>query len=250
MESIVEEEKVKPEIYRVLFLALRKELRKEGYRAREIETLIGRYSWFLSEYSLLRLLERSRLSIDEFRQSLDFLVKRHEVVEKEIARGAVVLDVGCGFGLLACLLAKKNCRVYGTDVEEQNIRVATRLSEMLNVGKYCTFQKAESNTLPFNPATFDYVVLSWTLHDIKMEEHESLLSECTRVLKKNGKLLVLDPESQLDFLQLREIMSKQFMSIVQRKVFSNIYDHGALSNAILVVYQRKGTSNKIREEKA
>jgi ubiquinone/menaquinone biosynthesis C-methylase UbiE len=134
---------------------------------------------------------------------------------------------------------RKICRVYGIDIEEQNIRVAKRLSEILNVREYCTFQKTESNTLPFNLATFDHVVLSWTLHDIKFEDREPLLSECVRVLKQNGKLLILDPESQLDFDQLQEMMSKHPVDRVQRKVVSNVYDHGAFSSAILVVYQKK-----------
>lgn len=190
---------MKPEIYNFVFLALREELEKESYNPHEIETLIANYSWFLSEYSLLRVLLRSKLPINRCQQSLDFLLKRHEALEKEMEPRSTVLDIGCGLGILACLLAKKNCLVYGTDIEEHNVRVATRLSEMLNVSEYCTLQKAKSDILPFDPATFDYVVMSWMLHDIKVEDREPLLSECIRVLKQDGKLLILDPESQLDF---------------------------------------------------
>ncbi|HML04015.1 MAG TPA: class I SAM-dependent methyltransferase [Candidatus Bathyarchaeia archaeon] len=234
---------MKPEIYDFVLLALRKELEGEGYDPHEIEALIMNYSWFMSEYSLLRFLQRSELPIDEFRRSLDFLVKRHEALGKEIKSRTIVLDIGCGLGLLACSLAKKKCQVFGTDTEEQNIRVAKRLSEMLNVSKYCTFQNAESTTLSFSPATFDYVVLSWTLHDIKLDDHEPLLSECLRVLKKDGQLLVLDQASQLDFDQLQETMSKRLADRVQRRIISNVYDHGARSNATLAVYQKRSVLN-------
>ncbi|MGQ9507344.1 MAG: hypothetical protein ACUVTB_05745 [Candidatus Bathycorpusculaceae bacterium] len=51
--------KEKKGIYEFVFLALRKELEGRGYNEHEIETLIANYSWFLSEYSLLRVLLRS-----------------------------------------------------------------------------------------------------------------------------------------------------------------------------------------------
>lgn len=229
---------MKPEIYKFLLFALEEELKGKGYNLHKLKALVKDYSWFLSEYSLLRGLLRSKLPINRYKQSLDFLIQRHEILANEIKSGSTVLDVGCGLGLLACLLAKKNCRVHGIDVEEDNLRVAKRLSKMLDVEKLCTFQKAESNTLSFNTSTFDCVVLSWTLHDIKMENREPLLSEYTRVLKPNGRLLILDPESQLDFNQIQEMLSKQPIKRIQQKVLSQVYDHGAFSNAILAVYQK------------
>lgn len=227
-------------IYESVFLALRRELEEEGYNAHAIEKLVANYSWFLSEYSLLRMLLRSKLTIDECQKSLEFLINRHEEIAREIELKSTVLDIGCGLGILACLLGKKKCRVYGVDIEEQNINVATRLAKILNVSEYCTFLKTDSNALQFNSATFDYIILSWTLHDIKMEEREPLLSECIRILKPSGKLLILDPESQLNFNQLHEMMLKQPVERVKRKIVENIYDHGAITNAILVIYKKKG----------
>jgi ubiquinone/menaquinone biosynthesis C-methylase UbiE len=230
---------MKPKIYKFVFLALTKELEEHGYNSHKLKALMKDYSWFLSEYSLLRALLRSKLPVDRYVQSLDFLVNRHEVLAKEINSRSTLLDVGCGLGLLACLLAKKNCQVHGIDIEEDNLRVARRLSKILDIEKLCAFQKAESNTLPFNTSIFDYVVLSWTLHDIKLENREPLLSECIRVLKPNGKLLVLDPETQLNFNQIQEMMSKQPVRRIQQKALSTVYDHGAFSSAVLAVYQKQ-----------
>ena len=226
-------------IYKFVFLALKEELEEKGYEPHKLEVLLKNYSWFLSEYSLLRALLRSKLPIDGYKQSLDFLLKRHEVLAKKIKPASTVLDVGCGLGLLACFLAKKDCRVYGIDTEEDNLRVAARLSRLLNVEKLCFFREAESNNaLSFDTSTFDYVVLSWTLHDVRQENREPLLLECIRILKPCGRLFILDPESQLDFEQIHEIMSRQHARRIQRETLSTVYDHGAFSGAILATYQK------------
>jgi ubiquinone/menaquinone biosynthesis C-methylase UbiE len=229
---------MKQSVYEFVLLALKEELWEKGYDSRKLEALVKNYSWFLSEYSLLRALLRSKLPIDGYKRSLDFLLKRHEVLAEEIKPRSTVLDVGCGLGILACLLAKKKCRVYGIDTEEDNLRVARRLSKMLNVEKLCVFQEAKSNTLSFDTSTLDYVVLSWTLHDIRPEDREHLLSQCVRVLKPCGKLLILDPESQLNFGQIEEMMSRQPVMRIQRKTLSTVYDHGAFSGAVLAIYKR------------
>jgi len=238
MKACVEGKGMKRGIYDFVFLALKEELSEKDYDARKLEALVRNYSWFLSEYSLLRALLRSRLTVDRYKQSLDFLLQRHQALAQEIKPRSTVLDVGCGLGLLVCLLAKKKCRVYGIDTEEDNLRVARRLSKLLNVEKLCFFQEAKSDTLAFDISTFDYVVLSWTLHDIKLEAREPLLSQCVRILKSDGRLLILDPESQLNFAQVQEMMSKQPVKRTRRKTLSTVYDHGAFSDAVLSTYEK------------
>jgi ubiquinone/menaquinone biosynthesis C-methylase UbiE len=229
---------MKPNIYNSVFRALKEEIEERGYDSRKIKMLIKNYSWFLSEYSLLRALLRSKLPIDKYEQSMSFLIRRHEILADEVNSRSTVLDIGCGLGILACILAKKYCQVYGIDIDGDSLKVAKRLSKMLSVEKRCVFQKAESNTLPFETSTFDYVILSWTLHDIKMENRELLLSECIRVLKPCGRLLILDPESQLNFRQVQETLSKYSAKRIQQKALQKVYDHGAFTDAVLAVYQK------------
>jgi len=169
--------------------------------------------------------------------SLVFLSKRHELLAKEIEPNSVVLDVGCGVGLLTSILALKRCRVHGADILEDNLRIAQRLSRMLNVDELCTFHKVEANRLPFNAESFDFVTISWTLHDIKEEEQPILLSECLRVLKLKGKLLILDPETRLDFKQVDNTLAKLHATKTKEKVMATIYDHG-VTRAILVEYEK------------
>ncbi|RLG20365.1 hypothetical protein DRN74_05680 [Candidatus Micrarchaeota archaeon] len=229
---------MKPNIYNFVLRALKEEIEERGYDSRKIKTLIKNYSWFLSEYSLLRAFLRSKLPIDKYEQSVSFLVRRHEALADEVDSESTVLDIGCGLGILACILAKKGCRVYGIDIDADSLSVAKRLSKMLRVEKLCIFQKVESNTLPFETSTFHYVILSWTLHDIKMENHELLLSECIRVLKPEGRLLILDPESQLNFLQVQETLSKHSAKRIQQKALQKVYAHGAFTDALLAIYQK------------
>jgi|Deesub1362B_J571_1020462.scaffolds.fasta_scaffold00054_11 ubiquinone/menaquinone biosynthesis C-methylase UbiE len=230
---------MQPQIYKFVFLALKKELEEQGYRVEDIEKLQKNYSWFLSKYSLLRVLLKSKLPVNKCQRNLDFLIRRHMILASKIRSKSTVLDIGCGVGILVCLLAKKGCKVYGVDIDGDNLRVARRLSRMLDVHKLCVFHKTEANTLPFNESVFDYAVLSWTLHDIKVEDRDLLLSECLRVLKSKGKLLILDPENALDFDQLQDLMSRKKVKMMQRKTLSVVYSHGELSNATLVVYQKR-----------
>jgi hypothetical protein len=75
---------MKPNIYNSVFRALKEEIEERGYDSRKIKMLIKNYSWFLSEYSLLRALLRSKLPIDKYEQSMSFLIRRHEILADEV----------------------------------------------------------------------------------------------------------------------------------------------------------------------
>ncbi|MEM4476645.1 MAG: class I SAM-dependent methyltransferase [Desulfurococcaceae archaeon] len=227
---------MKPRVYGEVLKALLDELESVGYDRSRALGLIEEYSWFMGEYSLLRALLRSRAPVDELKQCLEFyLVKRYEAVAEEVKPGSKVLDFGCGLGILSYLLSEKGCAVYGVDVDEDSIRVAARLCTK------CVFQVNKPNVIPFESSKFDYVVFSWVLHDIGLDKSESIVSECRRVLREEGRVIVIDLGTRLDFKQLHKLMEKHSLWKVKEVVVGGVRELPKLtsSNAVLAVYQKK-----------
>lgn len=105
----------------------------------------------------------------------------------ELQGNEVVIDIGGGTGRLAEYLSQ-SCRVvYVLDESKgmlskvrANSRVVTTLGNALDA--------------PFDSNWADVVVISDVLHHI--ENQSALIEEITRVLKKDGKLLILDFEKK------------------------------------------------------
>jgi ubiquinone/menaquinone biosynthesis C-methylase UbiE len=226
-------------LYDDVFAVIRHELKHRGFDLAEVDQLLKEFSWFMSPISALRMLLRSSLTLKQFRDSLFFLSHRHEQLAKEIEPNSTVLDIGSGLGLLAVTLAEKNCVVHGTEVLDENVQIARRLAKLRKVDERCTFHKVESTKLPFVNEAFDVAVLSWTLHDIKEEEQDILLSECVRVLKRVGRLLILDQESKLDFARIERLAARFQILKTRERMLSTVFDHSITSGAKLVEYQKR-----------
>lgn len=105
----------------------------------------------------------------------------------ELQGNEVVIDIGGGTGRLAEYLSQ-SCRVvYVLDESKgmlskvrANSRVVTTLGNALDA--------------PFDSNWADVVVISDVLHHI--ENQSALIEEISRVLKKDGKLLILDFEKK------------------------------------------------------
>lgn len=99
-----------------------------------------------------------------------------------------ILDVGCGSGFFAILLAKEGHVVTGTDLTPDMVAHARELAA--EEGVSCDFQVMDGEDLEFGAECFDLVIsrnLTWTLPDAKKAYGEWL-----RVLKKDGVLLNFD----------------------------------------------------------
>jgi malonyl-CoA O-methyltransferase len=94
---------------------------------------------------------------------------------------AKILDVGCGTGALAEMLADKYPRseIFGVDIAEGMVEVA---SEKIK-GEKVRFLHADAEHLPFNSQEFDLVVSSLSLQWMNAQ---SVFEQVSRVLKQGG----------------------------------------------------------------
>jgi arsenite methyltransferase len=114
--------------------------------------------------------------------------QRRRVAELLAARpGEQILDVGCGPGHLASMLAegvRPGGRVCGVDVSEQMLGLAANMGVEL--------VRVSGTSLPFDGDTFDAAVATQVYEFV--EELPAALAELHRVLRLGGRALILDTD--------------------------------------------------------
>jgi len=113
----------------------------------------------------------------------------------------MVLDVGCGHGLLLIAAAKRlrGGKAIGIDLwkkedQAENSREATwRNVQLENVADKVELKDGDAQKLEFADETFDVVVSSWALHNIYNQAgRAAAVREIVRVLKPRGRLAIAD----------------------------------------------------------
>ena len=99
-------------------------------------------------------------------------------VYDNVRRGASVLDIGCGEGMLA-LLKRKDVYLAGVDFSPELVGLARR-------NGYDVACMGQVTELPFATGSFDYVVSLDVLGHIPFDQKDALLAEVRRVLKPGG----------------------------------------------------------------
>ena len=113
------------------------------------------------------------------------LVFPDEFTLKNIPRGSKVLEIGCGVGHFAQKIEKRARSVVEIDLSAEDIEKARRT----NINKKISFHVMDGQDLRFEPETFDVVVSRFVFHHLNQEAAAESIS---RVLKKGGKLIVID----------------------------------------------------------
>ncbi len=98
-----------------------------------------------------------------------------------------ILDVGCGTGALAMVLAKNHYRVTAIDPAKEMLKVALWKTRGENI-RYVHMK--EMGKLPFRDHEFDLVISSYVLHGMKREERLGLYREMKRVSRR--KVIIHD----------------------------------------------------------
>lgn len=100
--------------------------------------------------------------------------------------GRTVLDVGCGDGDLALVLAKRGGDVTGIDSSAAMIDAARE--RIRHHGVDIVFERADAEWLAFHPEEFDIVTAVAVFCCVENTHH--VLLEIARVLKPGGRLVI------------------------------------------------------------
>jgi ubiquinone/menaquinone biosynthesis C-methylase UbiE len=130
-------------------------------------------------------------------------------VYDNVRRGASVLDLGCGEGVLA-LLKRKCVYLAGVDFSPE-------LVELARHNGYDTACVAQLTELPFADGSFDYVVSLDVFGHIAFDEKDAVLAEIKRVLRPDGVTMhgieSLNRELHGDYASMSEEKLAHFIGI-------------------------------------
>jgi len=109
-----------------------------------------------------------------------------QVLKGRLTTQMHILDAGCGGGRNCEYLLKAGCQVYGID---QSPEAITYLQQTLRPAHLNRFVVGQIESLPYDDATFDWVISNAVLHFAKNVAHfEKMVQEMIRVLKPGGIL--------------------------------------------------------------
>ena len=106
-----------------------------------------------------------------------------EDLASRLARGAAVLDLGCGAGIPATRWLSRRFLVTGVDVSARQLELARRLVPDAN------FVKADMTELEFEPESFDAVVSLYAITYVPGTEQPRLVKDVFRWLRPRGLFL-------------------------------------------------------------
>ena len=117
-----------------------------------------------------------------------------------------VLDVGCGSGNTACLIAEQyGSRVYGIDISEVMIAKATERARRQGLLDKVEFRMADAFQLPFEDDWFDVAIVESVLTPLPGDKKQALM-EMARVVRPGGWIGVnestFDPSAPPELLAL------------------------------------------------
>ncbi len=100
----------------------------------------------------------------------------------ENGEGKIALDLGIGTGLFTQILKDKGFKVIGIDISEEMLKIARKRGFEVIKGDL-------NDPLPFEKESFDFIFSMTSIEFLK--NPEKLFFEVKRVLKKNGKFLLV-----------------------------------------------------------
>lgn len=112
---------------------------------------------------------------------------------------AVVVDVGCGDGVLVRALAERKARPIGIAPAGPRLEAARALSSR---SKRIRYKAGTPDALPLDDGSADLVTYLFTFGALPAERHAAALREARRVLRPGGRLHMVEPFAEGPYFEL------------------------------------------------
>jgi arsenite methyltransferase len=153
----------------------------------------------------------------------------------------LVLDVGCGRGLMLVGAAKRliSGKAIGIDLWQQqdqanNSPAATLFNAAIEgVAERIEVKTADMRELPFPENYFDVIISNWTVHNLEIAaDRHKALDEIVRVLKPDGVVVLSDIINQseyADYFRLRGMVNVQLYNHAVRDLVLKAVSFGSFA---------------------
>lgn len=138
-----------------------------------------------------------RYNLDEVRKRIEIVTTILEPIKNTIKLPlkGYILDIGTGIGavpfaLMDMLKIENGIKIIGIDPSAPIINLATRMALGFKNENFIKFEQGTFEDIAFPDETFD-IVISNASFNLSLEK-EKAVSEMSRVVKNNGKVIVAD----------------------------------------------------------
>lgn len=114
----------------------------------------------------------------------------NRLIDRAVAKGPRILELGCGEGRLSLELAARGMQVTGIDLSEERIKRASTRAGSAHPVSTPTFLTGDLNTIELQANSYDCVVAHDSLHHIL--HLARLFDEVEKSLKPGGSFLIMD----------------------------------------------------------
>ena len=106
-----------------------------------------------------------------------------------------VLDVCAGTGSNSLVIAKNNtkAKITALDLSVDMLKIAEKKFQKENI-KNVETKIADARKTGFDDNTFDVILLSLVLHEIDNDLRQAIISEAKRILRHDGRIIVIEWE--------------------------------------------------------
>ena len=136
-----------------------------------------------------------------------------------------ILDMCCGTLSNGLPIAKSNpnCKVYGIDKSKGMLREAKRKIKKNNLNNI-KIKIADATDSGLKEKSFDYIVIGLVLHECSKDLRAKIIQEAYRLLKDDGKLIILEWEKKNDIRSKIKYAPLYVLEALNCKDFKEFYN--------------------------